>query len=112
MNTPHIYMTDNEIRTRWNKRGLSDRQMVKCLSELNGVEMSVMVEKMLDLGLIESAVFNRYRDGVAWTEQEIRTIECMVRNNKSLKAIQERLGRSMFSIINKVHELRKEKKNG
>lgn len=106
MSKPHIYMTDSEIRTRWNRRALSDRQMVKCLSELNGVEMAVMVEKMLDLGLIDTNVFNRYRECASWTEQELHVVEYMVAHNSSVKAIQERLGRSLRSVTQKVREVR------
>ncbi len=106
MSKPHFHMTDKEIRNRWRMRGIPDRAMVRCLSELNAVEFPVMVEKLLDLGLISSTEFAKYRTSASWTEQELNVIEYMIRNNASMKSIQERLGRSMFSIINKVHEIK------
>lgn len=104
-------LTDQEIRTLWKNKDLTPRQMVLCLSELEGCEYQDMRDHLERLGLIKDGEFKSYRrpytnrgnlNGRPYSCAEIREVFRMLNKGKAYKEIAYALGRSYASIHNCV----------
>ena len=105
--TGHIRMTDDEIRLLWRNRGLPDLQMVRCIAELNGCDVDMVLMKLDSLGIAKADDFRNCRQGTSFSEEEVSRLIAMTKKGLSIAAIAERLNRSKNSVHSKMHLLRK-----
>lgn len=104
-------LTDQEIRMLWKNRDLSPRQMILCLSQLEGCEYHDMRDYCESIGLIREGEFKSYKrpytsrgnfNGRPFSRDEIKEIFRMLDKGMVYKEIAYALGRSYTSIYNCV----------
>lgn len=100
-------LTDQEIRTLWKNRDLSPRQMILCLSQLEGCEYHDMRDYCESIGLIREGEFKSYKRPYTikgttnvkpFSCDEIKEVFRMRKKGMTYKEMASVLGRSITSI--------------
>lgn len=108
-------LTDDEIRTRWKNRGLSEKSMILCLSQLESCDYKVMRDKVEELGLIGVGMYTNYKrnksteaerehkpfdnfSGRKWGTDEIKEVFRMRNKGFTVKEISKTLERTPYAV--------------
>ena len=91
----HFYMTDDEIRTRWNNRILSEARMVRCLADQNVCSNHDMRNKLVELGLVDP---NRALSKGVYSEEDRAAVVAMYMEGADSKEIAKALNRAEISV--------------